>query len=214
MITITNTTRLILLEDDIALQSLQAGLLNLSAYAQQILPKVEAKTLKKVKKGTVVVALARIAKEIDGSINLRPKVILDDLSIKSPLCDITFNKTKLNRKKLATLYQSIEIKENFFFTTTQSMSEITIVAPQSLLESILNHFEDEPKAIFKDRVGITVRFSKEYLSVPNVLYTIQSALAVHSVNFTELISTYTELSFIIDKKYLQVSVQALQDFLR
>ncbi len=60
MITVTDATRSILLEDDIALQALHMGLLNLSAYAEQILPAVEEKTIKEVKKGTIVVALTRI----------------------------------------------------------------------------------------------------------------------------------------------------------
>jgi aspartokinase len=214
MITITDVTRSILLEDDIALQAMHTGLLNLSAYAKRILPVLEEKTFKEVKKGTIVVALARIAHEIEGSASLRPQIILDDLSIKSPLCDISFNKTELTRGKLTNLYQNIEINENAFFTLTQSISEITIIAPQSLLNDILTHFNEEPKAVYRDRVGITVRFSKEYLSVPNVLYTIQAALAVRKINFTEVISTYTEFSFIINKEDLEIATQALQKFLK
>lgn len=214
MKTITDTARSILLEDDIVLQTVHSGLLNLSAYAEKIIPMIEKKTFKKVKKGTVVVALTRIAKEITGSANLRPQIILDDLSIKSPLCDISFNKTESSRKKLMNLYQSIEVDEHAFFTVTQSMSEITIVAPQSLLDTILSHFNEEPKAIYRDRIGITVRFSKEYLPIPNVLYTLQAALAVHKINFTEVISTYTEFSFIINKENLEIAIQALQKFLK
>lgn len=214
MITVTDATRSILLEDDIALQALHMGLLNLSAYAEQILPIVEEKTLKEVKKGTIVVALTRIAEEINDSASLRPKVILDDLSIRSPLCDISFNKTESTRQKVATLYQSIEVDENAFFTITQSMSEITIVAPQLLLDDIQDHFGEKPKAVYKDRVGITVRFSKDFLPIPNVLYTIQATLAVHRINFTEVISTYTEFSFIIEKEHLEVATQVLQKFMR
>ncbi|PIR61424.1 MAG: hypothetical protein COU66_03815 [Candidatus Pacebacteria bacterium CG10_big_fil_rev_8_21_14_0_10_44_11] len=214
MITITDATRSILLEDDIAFQAMHSGLLNLSAYAKKILPTIEEKTFKEVKKGTIVVALTRISEELNGSANLRPQVTLNDLSIKSPLCDVSFNKTESTRKKLASLYQSIELDENAFFTVTQSKSEITIVAPQSLLDDILSHFDEEPKAVYRDQVGITVRFSKEYLPVPNVLYTLQAALAVHKINFTEVISTYTEFSFIIDKENLEIATRALQKFLR
>ena len=214
MITITDAVRNIVLEDDIGLLSAQAGLLNFSAYAEKILPVIEEKTHKQVKKGTVVVALTRIAEEIGNLPSLRPQIALDDLSIKSPLCDVTFSKTALSRQNLANLYQSITISENAFFTATQSMSEITIVAPQSLLDDILKNFEENPIAIYKDRVGITVRFAKAYLSIPNVLYTLQASLAVQRINFTEVISTYTEFSFIIDKEDLEIASQALQKFLK
>ena len=214
MITITDATRSHVLEDDIALQALQSGLLNFSAYAEQIVPSIEARTFKEVKKGTVVVALTRIAQEMNGSSTLRPQVVIDDLSIKSPLCDISFSKTELARKQMISLYNHIELDENAFFTVTQSMSEITIVAPQVLLEDIVHHFGESPKVIYRDRVGLTVRFSKEYLAVPNVLYTLQAALAVHKINFTEVISTYTEFSFIIEKENVEIATRALQRFLR
>lgn len=214
MVTITEATRTILMEDDVALQAMNEGLLNFSAYAQKILQQVEEKTFKKVNKGTVVVALTRISQEESGFTNLRPQVSLDDLSIKSPLCDISFAKTTETREKLASLYQKITVPENAFFTVTQSMTEITVIAPQSLFDAIVEHFGQEPKASYRDRVGMTVRFSQEYLPVPNVLYTIQAALAVHKINFTEVISTYTEFSFIINKEDLEVATQALQKFLR
>ena len=214
MITVTETVRTIILEDDIAFQAAQAGLLNYSAYAEKILPIVEQKTHKTVKKGTIVVALTRITQELVALPNLRPDVIVDDLSIKSPLCDITFQKTTLIRQKMASLYKGITISENAFFTITQSMSEVTIVAPQSLLKDILGHFEEAPIAIYKDRVGITIRFAKVYLSIPNVLYAFQASLAVHRINFTEVVSTYTEFSFIIDKQDLEIALQAMQKFLK
>ncbi len=214
MITIIDATRTILFADDIAFQAMQAGILNLSAYADQIFLELTDKTFKEVKKGTIVVALSRIEDEIKDMTALRPQVVIDDLSIKRPLCDITFNKTESARQKLSTLHQSISVDEHAFFTLTQSMSEVTIVAPQVLLDDILKHFIEPPKAIYKDRVGITVRFSKEYLEVPNVLYTLQAALAVHKINFTEVISTFTEFSFIIDRENQELATQALQKFLR
>lgn len=157
--------------------------------------------------------MSRIAEDATNLPNLRPKIVLDDLIIKSPLCDITFYKNEASRQKLASLYQSINIGDNAYFTSTQSMSEITIIAPQSLLEDICKHFVETPIAIYKDRVGITVRFNKSYLSTPNVLYTIQSSLAVHQINFTEVVSTYTEFSIVIDKSNLEIATQALQKFL-
>jgi len=214
MITVTDAVRSTLLEDDIGLQAAQAGVLNLSAYAERILPAVEQATHKDVKKGTVVVALARITEQVSGLPSLRPDVILDDLSIKFPLCSATFRKTALTRQKLASLHQAVPISENAFFTLTQSISEITIIAPQSLFEEIFKHFEEPPVAIYKDRVAITVRFAEAYLAIPNILYTLQATLAVHRINFTEVVSTYTEFSFIIAKQDLETASLAMQKLLR
>lgn len=214
MLSIIDAARSILSEDDVALEAMHTGILNLSAYADTILSRVEQKTWKTVKKTSVVVALSRIAEEIQGNDAIRPEVELDDLSIRSPLCDITFPKTPQTRQKIIDLHQKITIGENAFFTITQSMTEITIISPEHLLNDILNHFDTPTKSVFSDRAGITVRFSEKYLAVPNVLFSLQAALAVHKINFTEIISTYTEFSFIIEKKQLDTAVQALQKFLK
>lgn len=214
MLKVSHAVRKIIFQDDIALLAIESGLLNLSAYANQITPDVEKMTFKLVKKGTVVVALTRIAEECKKQVSIRPKIILDDLSIRSPLCDVTFHKTEETRTKLRDLYQKISFSENAFFTVTQSMSEITIIAPQSLLNMVLKHFQVKPKAVYSDLAGITVRFSEEYLDVPNILYTLQSALAVHQINFIEIVSTYTEFSYILEKKYLEIATQALKKFFK
>ncbi len=212
MITVSSQVKDILFQDDVALQALQAGILNLSAYAEKIQTAVEETTFKPVKKGTIVAALARIDDEVRERTTLRPRVVLDDLTTRSPLCDVTFNKIAETRARLAELYATLNLSENAFSTVTQSMSEITVIAPQSQLQTILDHFKVEPKAVFTDQVGVTVRFDERYLDVPNTLYVLQAALAVHHINFIEIISTYTEFSFIIDKKYLEVATQALRKF--
>ncbi len=212
MLKVSDSVRRILLGDDVALQSLESGILNFSAYAAKIILEVENLTFKPVKKGTVVVALTRLAQEIGGLAPLKPRVILDDLSIRSPLCDITYPKTPANRAKLAELPKIVPIGENAFLATTIGLSEITIIAPQSSLDRILAHFVDSPKAVLKDLVGITVRFDEKYLQIPNVLYTLQAALAVQRINCLEVISTYTELSFVIEAKDLETATKALRRF--
>ena len=57
MIKASETVENILLKDELALESLRAGILNLSAYAQKIHPEVVRQALKPVRKGTIVVAL-------------------------------------------------------------------------------------------------------------------------------------------------------------
>lgn len=214
MLKVSHAVREVIFQDDIALLALESGILNFSAYAEQILPSIIQMTLKPVKKGTVIVALTRMVDECKNSAPIRPKIILDDLSIRSPLCDVTFHKTVETRNKLRDMYTKISPSENAFFTVTQSMSEITIIAPQSTMNALLKHFKVKPKAVYSNLAGISVRFSEEYLPVPNILYTLQAALAVHQINFIEIVSTYTEFSYIIEKKYLETATQALKQFFK
>lgn len=215
MITITDATRSIIQEDDTALQALAAGFLNLSAYAESIQQNVEDLTFKEVQKGSIVVALSRIAQEPQqNGTALKPMVQVDNLSIKSTLCSVTYDKSPLLRNKLASLQQVLHIPNHAFFTVTQSTSEITLILPQDLLPELEAHFGAEPKAVYKNQVGISVQFSEKYLSVPNVLYVLEAALAVHHINLTEVVSTLTEFCFIMDKEYLDIATRALKKFMK
>ncbi|MCD8507757.1 hypothetical protein LRY65_00305 [Candidatus Woesebacteria bacterium] len=203
-----------LLADDVALLALQRGVLNMSAYAEQIHAHIERTTMKPVKKGTIVAALARLAPELAELPTLRPEVYLDDIVTRTPLCDVTFPKTPETQQKLGVLYSELHLHESAFFTVTQSLSEITVIAPQSAMLEMLRRFSIPPKAVFTNTVGITVRFSEKYLEIPNVLYTLQSALAVRHINFVEIVSTYTEFSFILDHADAERALEVLRRFLR
>ncbi len=81
MLKITVAVQELLQSSDVALESMRAGLLNLSAFAEQIHNQVEEKTMKPVKKMTVVVALSRLAKKMEHVKPLKPEVVLDQVIV-------------------------------------------------------------------------------------------------------------------------------------
>ena len=213
MLKISDAVAEILFSSDLALEALRSGILNLSAYAAQILPQVEATTYKTVQVPSIVVALSRIAKTLDQSASLKPKVQLDEISIKSPLCDLTFEKTTQTLHQARTLAHHLDIQNQHFLTMTQGVNEITIIATQEYRAEILEHFKTPPKQMFSELVGVSMRFSETYLSEPNVIYTLLSFLAVKRINLIEIISTYTELTVVIEQKQMQLALLALNQFL-
>lgn len=212
MMKISSAVAEILESSEIATEAMRAGLLNLSAFADQIHAQVEEKTFKTVKRASIVVALSRIAQQQLATSSLRPLVVLDSITIKSPLCDVTFEKTDRNLEKLKTLIRDLSQKEQQFLTITQGTEEITIIADQENEPEILAIFETEPKAAYTDLVGITVRFSEKYLQQPNTIYAILSMLAVKRINVIEIVSTYTELTVLIEKNNIQTTMELLQGF--
>ena len=212
MLKITTAVAEILESSEVASEALRAGLLNLSAFADQIHAEVEEKTFKSVKRASIVVALSRIAQQNKELPTLKPKITLDSVTIKSPLCDLTFEKTDRNLEKLKTLIRDLSQKEQQFLTITQGTDEITIIADQENESEILTIFETKPKAAYTDLVGITVRFSEKYLQQPNTIYAILSMLAVKRINVIEIVSTYTELTVLIEKANIQTTIELLQGF--
>ena len=57
-------------------------------------------------------------------------------------------------------------------------------------------------------------FSQSYLTQPNVIFSIIAMLASHQINLLEIVSTYTELTMILEKKELERTIQILGHFFR
>lgn len=210
---ISDILREFLSKDEIAFSALKRGWLNLSAYASSVQPQLEEVAWKEVKHGSLVVALSRMQQEVGRLPDIKPEIILDDLSLKSPLCDVTFVRTTETVKKARALTQQMEQDDNHFLTITQSLHEITVIAPQDSLDMIKEHFQVEPKAVFLDLVALTVRFSFRYLDIPNFMYAVMGILASHHINIVEIVSTLTELSMIIRREDMPQAVSALQEYL-
>lgn len=219
MRSVSSAVEVVITQDTIALEAIMRGVLNLSAYAEEIQPEIEKITWKEVKKGTIVVALSRFIKEMHNNVvssSIRPYVYVDDISIRSPLCNISFEKTKKAQEATKKILEStMYLKENSFFTITEGVSEITLIVPQKICNTILNVYLQpmynlQPKAVYRNLVGISVKFSEKYLSVPNVVYTLLGKLAVDKINVIEVVSTYTELAIIVEEKYTEQAVLALR----
>lgn len=209
MLKIADAVYDIIIASPTALEALRLGILNFSAYAEQILPEVEQKTWKKVKKNSIVVALSRYAEDLRTVPPLIPQVRLDELSIKTPLSDLTYEKTATTLNQVSTLLQQAE-SSTHILTITQGIDEITLVVAEEYAAAVREHFSAQPKSVFSNLVGVNVRFSESYLAQANVIYAIISVLAQKRVNLIEIVSTYTELTVIIEKKDLELTVAQLQ----
>ena len=212
MITVYEIVHQLLKEDDIALEAARRGILNLSSYAKLIKAAVEEKTLKEVRLGTIVVALSRCIPRVIAQVPpLIPSLCVQDISIRAPLFEISFEKTSAVLKKVSTL-SHIWLNQGFF-TLTEGLGEVTIISDAVLRSEIKAHFNTRPKGEYTDLVGITVRFDEqEYLEIPNAIFSLINALSVKRVNVIEVVSTYTEISFIVRSKEMDVAIEALKPF--
>jgi len=214
MITISDSVKQIISGSDVALESMRAGILNNSAFAEQIRPEIESKVWKPVKKGSIVVALSRIKSQINNIPKLKPDVIIESISVKSPLGEISFEKTKEVIRATSLLSAKL-INENGFLTITQGINEITIIYPEHLKDIIIKHFKIKPKGEYDNLMAVNCSFVEEnYIEVPNMIFSLVSALASKRINIIEIVSTFTELSFIIRNKDMQETIDALKKYFR
>lgn len=212
MIKISNVVREIIQEDLVATEAIRLGILNLSAYASQIKHEVEARTLKEVKNSSIVVALSRLEIEQISSGTISPYVPIRNISVKGSLAELTYEKTESSLADLSIIDTSL-LRSREFFAITEGLVEITIVCPREKIPRIEAHFSTLAKSKIDKLVAITVRFPPEFLSIPNAIYTLVSALAIKRINLVEVISTYTELSFIVQQENLEITLASLHRYM-
>lgn len=207
---ISDAVREILASSEVALSAFNAGVLNLSAYAKTVRRDIEARTKKSVKTGSIVVALSRIKREKTKQAPLLPDAEIQYISVKSGLAEISFDRTRENLARLRELYRDPAVNADDFFVVTQGTGEITIVTPKQALRRIKHLTRPaKPKAIIKNLVALTVRFTQDYIETPNVIFSFVRRLALKRINIVEIVSTYTELTFILDQRNLQEAFVAL-----
>lgn len=210
MIKIAQVVESILRQDDLALAAAQKGWLNFSAYARSIKPQVEAELFKPIQSGSIVTALARLVESLPKYNEVQQNAI-QSLSVHSNVEGMTYERTDVISKKIKEIYYSLLPDNKTYLTVTQGMNEITIVAEAKVAQVFREKLKTQGKIYDKKNlVGITVKFDLRYLEIPNLIFSLTRRLAYKHINIIEIVSTATELTYIIQKSDLAVTLEQLQ----
>ncbi|MBU1110244.1 hypothetical protein KKB83_01350 [Patescibacteria group bacterium] len=210
MIKISKIVEEILNNDDLVLALAQRGLLNTSSYAREIQTEVEESSFKEVKLGSIIVAINRYLERLPRQKSAAKKGI-QRLSVHTNLEGITFERTEEVSSEIRKIYNKTKINNNTYLTLTQGINEITIVAESNVANTFRKTLQTVRKIYDKKNlVGISVKFDIKHLEIPNLIFVLARRLALKNINIIEIVSTATELTFIIDKKDLQITIGQLQ----
>lgn len=210
MINISKAVEDIFRQDDLAQAAAQKGWLNLSSYARHIKPSIEAALMKPAGEGSIVTALSRVISQLPPPPS-EPDHIVQSLSVHANLEGITFERSEHTSARIGQIFRDLNVDNKAFVTVTQGMNEITIVAEAKIAQTFRQHLTSAHKIYDKPGlVGITVKFDLASLERPNTIHLLTRRLAFKSINLVEVVSTATELTFIIHKSELPVALEQLQ----
>ena len=211
MVTVSHMVENIVSSRPILHESIQQGIISYGNLAEQILPEIEKELDKKVKHSAVVMALRRYAEKIEKLI-ARPKFDYhSELIMKTRMCDIAVVKSPLLYKKLNKLYSLIDYEKGEMLNIIQGNYETSIVTNMEYLDKIKKELKGlKVINIEKNLVALSLKFSKNFLHTPGVISAAARKLTWENVNIYELISTFTELTFIISEKDAAKGYKALQ----
>jgi hypothetical protein len=200
MIKIHTILRDIITEEVEAYIALTNGYMNMSSYAAKILPLVEERTKKQLTINSLVVALSRLKKEFKNEKPLIPEVQISNITSKLPLSEVIYEKTVASVAKLELLHRKMSIAPGDFFTSTVSTTEINVVCSSGMIKKVTEHFNIKPKLIVNNLAAVGISFDKKYFKIPNTLFALISIIARARINISEIVSTYTELIFVVEEK--------------
>ena len=121
-------------------------------------------------------------------------------TITSLVVSLSRLRKEFKKEKLESLHKNVSLSQEDFFTTTIGTTEIDIICSANLESKVLKHFKIKPKYVNHNFAAIGVSFGPEVFGTPNIFFSLLSITARAQVNIEELISTPTELTFIVAEK--------------
>ncbi len=203
MITVAEAVQAIIKSSPLLEEGMSRGLLNVSAVARDIAPRVAKHAKKDVSEGAVVMALKRLEATLPSHLTRDPiSVATLDLIIRSNLIELTYRNSSTLTKQQQTLLSLISDSHNeHFLTITAGVFETTIIA-SSALESAIVTLLDDSQLIdsTRDLSSITVRLTPEMITSTGSIARILRQLAWEDINLVEVVSTRQELTVIVSAK--------------
>lgn len=197
-------------------EAIAEGIINLSALARKVQPRIEKSLMKPVSESAILMALKRLAPKITSKMKLNEKNLcqLGDLMVRSDLTEFTFARSNTILDRQHEFLDAIRGRVEPFVTFTQGVYETTAIVNANLGDTLEDIFGGEKLIATESELSaITIRLSPESIYTPGVHYSILKQLAWHNINVVEVVSTYTEFSIILQNSQVDTSFSVLMRFL-
>jgi len=200
MIKIQPIVREIVLKEFEAYMALTHDYMNMTSYSYRIKAQVEELAKKTVTITSLVVSLSRLRKEFKKEKSLIHDVKITNITTKLPLSEIAYESSNVFLKELESLQKNISVSPEDFFTVTKGLSEVDIICSSNLEKKVLKYFKAKPKIVNRNFAAVGVAYGPEVFGTPNVFFSLLAVTSRARINIEELVSTPTELIFIIAER--------------
>lgn len=211
MVTISNIVQKIIDEKVYIQESMNKNIVSYAYLARQIKPEIEEELGRKVKRHAIEMALRRYAEQLkkkNKDINFDYS---SDIIMKTQLCDFAVHRSSTLLDELKKLYDIVKFEKGDLLNIIQGSNEVSIITNERYKEKIREVLKKEKILNIEEKlVSLTMTFSKDFLYTPGVIFNIIRNIAWDNVNIFEIVSTNTELTFIIHKRDAIKGYKALE----
>lgn len=211
MVTISHLVEKIINERPLLYQAIEQDIVSFGNLADQLEPEIKKELGKEVKSSAIVMALRRYAEKIQTKSTMPKFDFHSEINMKTNLCDIAVRKSSKLFSKLEKIYTLVDYGKGDTLNIIHGNYEVSIVTNIKHLEKIKKELTGEKIIkVEQNLVALSLNFSEKFLYTPGVIATVVRKLTWEDINIYELISTFTELTFIIAQKDATKGYNALQ----
>ena len=216
MVTVSHLVEKIIEQKPFIQEALSNGIINNAALADQMLPEIEKELKKKVKFSAVNMAIRRLSEKLEQSFISKAKFDKNsDITLKSNLIEITVYKMEDSQEYIKELYSLVDIKGGDFLTITQGLHELMIITNEKYEKKILEMFPNKLiKKSIKNLSSITINIPEESIETIGLFYIVTRALNWENINIVDIVSTFTEMTFIIKEEDTARSFNVLKELIK
>lgn len=214
MISISEMVKSIVQTSPLLEDGLARGIISYSALARDMRPQIEKKLIKTVSRGSIVMALKRVSKNLKSKKQKVSQIIdLNGLTVRSNLVELTYANSDTMAEKPKQVFAISEKGKGIFCSISQGVRETMIVAAEEIEEEIKNIFMQERLiARVGDISAITILLNTESVITPGVYYSVLKLLAWNDINLIDIISTYSELTIMLSNKDIDKAFTILRNY--
>ncbi|MBI4149638.1 hypothetical protein HY491_04270 [Candidatus Woesearchaeota archaeon] len=199
MVTIAHIVGKMIAQKPFIQEALSKGIINNAALAEQLQPEIEKELQKKVTFSAVNMAIRRLAEKLEKTFIVRAKFDQSsDITIQSDLVEITVYKTGEVQEYIKSIYAVVDLKKGDFLTITQGLHEIMFITNKRHEKKIM---EILPRAAIKKIIrslsSLTINIPITAIETMGFFYLITRALNWENINIIDIVSTLTEMTFIV-----------------
>ena len=197
--------------------ALREGILNYSALARKLKPRVEKALRRKVEEGSIVMALKRAEMKRRAALGLRAKTttkkgrlwrgrdisfadVLKSIRVTlySPVYDLVFPWIPSDFSYLSRLAESHHPAVFMLIAGTRTASLITDEA--EIVKEMKAFLGGRESTLIDNLAVVRVLLNEKDIEKPGIVYFFSGILASAGISIVELESTYSEISFVVEKR--------------
>ncbi len=203
------------LEQPFLADALQRGLLNYGAVADELLPRVQKETKREATHAAVMMALRRFGEKLERQEVRIPRFTeRSSIALQSDIVELTTTKTKEAFDAIRAFRDHVSQESGDLLTVTQGMQELTIITNKAHLPELRRLLEGaEVKRVIEELSLLAIRIPDAAVETPGYFYALLKALAWEGINIVEIVSTLTELAFILKDEDVPRAYRVVKDVL-